>query len=135
MESLTQDFEQFVRDYYAALNRKDLARADIAWAEDVQAVSEASGDWVRNREELIASVHEEVEGAERFLSKIDDLEIRMVGDRVGIATFIWHGDLRFGGRDMSVRCPTTIVGERSNDGWRIVTFHSTPLERRRRTEA
>lgn len=123
------DLERFITDFYANVEARRFEQIATAIGSDIQQLDERSGTWVRDRGSLIDGYVEEVASADRYTNWIDDVDARIVGDGIGLATFVWHADAAWEGTDYQIRCPSTVVARWTNaDGWKIVLMHSVPAD-------
>jgi ketosteroid isomerase-like protein len=125
------EIAQVVRDFYDAVLRHDWDRMREFLDDDLQEVDERRGIWYRGDPgTLVAGQSAEIEAAESYTHRLEDLDARLIGDDVGIATYVWYGDGRWEGTDYHIRCPATTVLRRSPAGWRIVVLHAVEMEDR-----
>ena len=123
------DLERFITSFYANIEAKRFEQVANAVGPDIQQLDERSGIWVRDRGSLIDGYVEEVASADRYTNWIDDVDVRIVGDAIGLATFVWHADAAWQGTDYKIRCPSTVVARWTDaDGWKIVLLHSVPAD-------
>jgi ketosteroid isomerase-like protein len=122
------DLERFITDFYAAIEEERFESVTAVIDPDIQQLDERSGTWVRDQGSVMKSYVEEVASADRYRNWVEDLNARLLGDDVGLATFIWHADAAWAGVDYRIRCPSTIVARWTPAGWRIVLVHSVPAD-------
>lgn len=121
--------ELFITDFYAKIEAKRFDQVAATIDPEIQQLDERSGTWVRDHAALIDGYVEEVASAERYSNWIEDVDTRMLGDHIGLATFVWHADAVWAGTDYRIRCPSTIVARWAGaEGWRIILMHSVPAE-------
>jgi ketosteroid isomerase-like protein len=123
--------EAFVRSLYDALDRRDFERFRAMLADDYQQIDERTGVWFRGGPDPLVEGHKaEIEAAERYSQRLEDLDSRLVADDVGVVTFVWSADARWDGTDYHLRCPTTLVARWTAAGWRAVVIHSVQADDR-----
>jgi hypothetical protein len=118
--------EQQTRAMYARLDIMDLAGLDDLLHDDVQCVDELTRAWLRGRaalssyfvqlEDMVSDVH----------TQMVDVHEQVWGD-TGVLTFILEQTYTAGGERHALTSPTSVVGRRIADEWKIVLFHSVPL--------
>lgn len=132
--AVRDDLERFVHDFYDAFLERDWERLPTMMVGDYQQLDESRGAWFRgNPAEWMAHERAAIESAESYTHRIEEVDARMISDTVGVATYVWYGDMRWDGQDFHRRCPSTFVARREADGWKAVLLHSVPVEER--TEA
>lgn len=127
-QATAADLERFIIDFYAAIEEKRFESVTALIDPGIQQLDERSGTWVRDQGSVIKSYVEEVASADRYCNWIEDLNARLLGHDVGLATFVWHADAAWAGVDYRIRCPSTIVARWGPQGWRIVLVHSVPAD-------
>ena len=121
----------FVHDFYDAFAEQDWDRLATMFVDDYQQIDERRGVWYRGDPlVLLASQRAEIEAAESYQHRIDDLDARLVTEDVGVATYVWYADARWDGVDYHIRCPATTVVRRTPGGWRAVVIHAVEAEDR-----
>jgi hypothetical protein len=127
------ELERFVHDFYDAFLESpvDWDRLLTMLIDDYQQLDERSGTWYRGDPATMLATHRaEIESAESYTHRIEDVDVRLLTPDVGVATYVWYADARWDEQDYHIRCPSTMVVRREADGWRAAVLHAVPAEDR-----
>jgi ketosteroid isomerase-like protein len=110
----------------AAFDGLDLDAATGLMSSDAQGVDEISRRWLRDRGEIDAYFRELSGQLSDVRTELSGIDERVYGD-VGVATMWLEQDYRWGGEDVHVSAPTTMVLRREEGAWKVALVHSIPL--------
>jgi ketosteroid isomerase-like protein len=96
-------------------------------ASDAQGIDEISRRWIRGSGELVAFVQELLNSVEDVHSEMHDAHESVWGD-TGLVTLWLEQDYAMQGERVHVSAPTSVVLRREEGEWRVVLWHSLPLE-------
>jgi len=121
----------FIHQLYDAFLERDWDRLETMFVDDYQQIDERRGVWFRgDPREILGTQRAEIEAAETYDHRIEDLDARALTDDVGVATYVWFADGRWDGVDYHIRCPATTVVRRTPTGWRAAVIHAVQTEER-----
>jgi ketosteroid isomerase-like protein len=120
------ELETMTREFFRALDAKDLEGLLGALGSDVQGVDEISRRWMRGSDEVGGQVRALLDMVDDIRSSIDDVHETVVGD-VGTVTCWLEQDYVLQGAPQHVSAPTTVVFRRDSAAWKVNLFHSIPL--------
>jgi uncharacterized protein (TIGR02246 family) len=120
------ELEAIVRDLFAALDRRDFAAIQGMFGDDAQAIDEVSRRWLRNPDEISATIRQFEASIHNIHSDVRDVHERSWGD-TGLVTCWLEQDYMLEGQRQHVSAPTSVVLRRDDGSWQIVLLHSIPL--------
>jgi ketosteroid isomerase-like protein len=121
------ELEAVVRKMFAAVDRKDIEAIERDFGDGAQGVDEISRRWLRDRdalEEYLGGLMKMVEDVRSELHDVSETTF----DDTGILTCWLDQDYTLEGERQYVSAPTTVVLRRGEEGWKVVLFHSVPLQ-------
>src|SRR4051812_27394499 len=126
-QETTTALEQQVRRIFELVDSMDTHAMAEMIADDGQGVDEISRGWMRGRdaiEQYFGQLENMVEGVS---SRVTNLHTTEWGD-TGVVTCVVNQTYTMGGQEQEVTAPTSITFRREDDDWKIVVFHSVPLQ-------
>jgi len=120
------DLEAIVRNLFAALDQRNFTAIQGMFGDDAQAIDEVSRRWLRNPDEIRATIRQFEASIHNIHSDLRDVHEKSLGD-TGLVTCWLEQDYTLEGQRQHVSAPTSVVLRRDAGTWQIVLLHSIPL--------
>ena len=121
------ELQGIVQEMFDGLAKKDVEGMLARGATDMQGVDEISRRWIRGFDDLSAYIRQLAGMTGDVVSEMRDVHESIWGD-TGLVTFWLEQDYTLEGERQHISAPTTTVLRREGGDWKVVLFHSVPLE-------